>query len=127
VGGRGSSFTVWSAPSGPVWESASASKGLPSSAFGWGDHLYEREDGGPVIGRAAIQADADGKNAEGYLHIKGEGHIFLDNGSLHFDPSDKLHGSFEISGGTHDFAGTSGGTVKLSTRNPKRWVVSLGP
>jgi len=129
MGNRGNQFTVWSAASGPAWESAPTASGLPRKSFGWGDHLFEDKDGDKdgksPIGKASIQADADGKDAEGYLHIKGEGHIFLDNGRLTFDGTTKLSGTFEISGGTRDFAGTQGGSVELSTVNPKRWKVRL--
>lgn len=124
MGKRGSRFTLWSAAAGPVWESSSTATGLPQNAFGWGDHLFEDEEGRTRAGKAAIQADANGMNAEGYLHITGEGHIFLDNGRLEFDPTSKLSGTFEISGGTRDFEGSQG-TVELSTKNPKRWVVIL--
>jgi len=124
MGNRGNDFMVWSDAAGPVWQSASTANGLPKKPFGWGDHLFEDKDGKRPAGKASIQADADGENAEGFIHLLGEGHIFLDNGRLNFDPAAKLTGTFEISGGTRDFAGSQG-TVELSTVNPKRWRVRL--
>jgi len=115
---------VWS-ENQPTWQYPP--QGEADGAVAWGDVLLDSENG-KRVGRAMIQADADGSNAEGYLKLKDldgvKGKLFIEGTLTVGDDGSVQGGSFTIVDTSRNAPSQfQGKPVTMKVKNPKRYTV----